>query len=151
MKELPSAFAAIPETTRDRLTGSILDLIGAALHAQTTSEPIGRRTTLVRVKQWIEAHLSDELSAERVAVSCGLSIRYINRLFEPEGASLMRYVWGRRLARCHDDLIRSGTRKGAVSDIAVAWGFSDFSHFSRAYRARYGCAPSNSRPKAERT
>jgi AraC-like DNA-binding protein len=28
-----------------------------------------------------------------------------------------------------------------VGELAFAAGFNDLSHFSRAYRARYGCAP----------
>jgi AraC-like DNA-binding protein len=32
-----------------------------------------------------------------------------------------------------------------IGDIAFAAGFNDLSHFSRAYRARYGCAPTAAR------
>jgi AraC family transcriptional activator of tynA and feaB len=35
-----------------------------------------------------------------------------------------------------------------VGEIAFAAGFNDLSHFSRAYRARYGCAPRDARRAA---
>src|SRR2546421_5310224 len=35
-----------------------------------------------------------------------------------------------------------------VGEIAFAAGFKDLSHFSRAYRARYGCAPGDARRAA---
>lgn len=28
-----------------------------------------------------------------------------------------------------------------ISEIALRWGFNDLSHFSRAFRQRFGCAP----------
>jgi AraC-like DNA-binding protein len=28
-----------------------------------------------------------------------------------------------------------------ITEIAFGWGFSDAAHFSRIFRARFGCAP----------
>jgi transcriptional regulator GlxA family with amidase domain len=101
--------------------------------------------TLVRAKLWIETHLGEALSAERIAGACRLSARHLNRLFEREGTSLMRYVWDRRLTRCHRDVTDPAMRGRPVGEIAFAAGFNDLSHFSRSYRARYGCAPRDAR------
>ena len=87
----------------------------------------------------IEGHLGEALSAERIAAECRLSARHLNRLFEREGTSLMRHVWDRRLTRCDREVTDPAMRGRRVRQIAFAADFNDLSHFSRAYRARYGC------------
>jgi AraC family transcriptional activator of tynA and feaB len=76
-----------------------------------------------------------------VSYGAGLSSRYINDLFQDEDTPLMRYIWQRRLENCRKDLpdpIHAGHR---LSDIAFRWGFNDLSHFSRAFKQRFGCSP----------
>ncbi len=81
----------------------------------------------------------------------GLLVRYLNRLFNAEQTSLMRYVWNRRLEKCRDELVQPGTGSQRVADIAMRWGFSDMSHFSRAFKARFGISPRECRPVVEFT
>jgi AraC-like DNA-binding protein len=60
----------------------------------------------------------------------------------------MRYVWNRRLDRCRDDLKKPCASAQRVADIAFRWGFSDLSHFSRAFKARFGMSPRDCRGAA---
>jgi AraC family transcriptional regulator, positive regulator of tynA and feaB len=85
------------------------------------------------------------MSADSIAAACRVSVRHLDRLFEREGTALMRHVWQRRLVRCYRDLTDSGMQGRSISEIAFAVGFNDLSHFSRAYRARYGCSPRDTR------
>jgi len=39
------------------------------------------------------------------------------------------------------DLCDPGLAASSVSRIAFSWGFNDAAHFSRAFRARFGCSP----------
>lgn len=97
----------------------------------------GREATLRRVKRFIESRLRDpRLDPEMAAQTLGLSSRYLNSLFEAEGLSLMRYVWARRLENCRRDLCSEAC--APIGEIAYRWGFSDLSHFSRAFRQRFG-------------
>ena len=148
--ELPSRLDVIPNAVRARVFDNVISLIATALLAQDESAHCSIGMTLVRVKLWVEVRLQHALSAEQISVGSGLSVRHLNRLFEREGTSLMRYVWERRLARCHRDLLDPAMRRRPVGEIAFAAGFSDLSHFSRAYRVRYGCAPRESRSSADR-
>ncbi|HKF08101.1 MAG TPA: helix-turn-helix domain-containing protein [Xanthobacteraceae bacterium] len=145
VRKLPSHLDTIPDSARERVADNLLDLIATALLSDSEGTPLSTGMTLVRAKLWIETHLGEALSAERIAGACRLSARHLNRLFEREGTSLMRYVWDRRLARCHQDVTDPAMRGRQVGEIAFAAGFSDRSHFSRAYRARYGCAPRDAR------
>jgi AraC-like DNA-binding protein len=148
VRELPSRLDTIPPSVRERLADNLLDLIATALLSDVEGAPLSTGMTLVRAKLWIETHLGEALSAERIAAGCRLSARHLNRLFEREGTSLMRYVWDRRLTRCQRDVTDPVMRRRSVGEIAFAAGFNDLSHFSRAYRARYGCTPRDERRAA---
>jgi AraC-like DNA-binding protein len=76
-----------------------------------------------------------------VAAGTGLSARYINDLFRDEQTSLIRHVWQRRLENCRKELLSPLHSGHQISEIAMRWGFNDLSHFSRAFRQRFGCAP----------
>lgn len=142
---LPEHLDRIPDHARERVADNLLDLIATAILASSEQSIESPSMTLTRVKLWIERHLGEALSAEFIATRCGLSSRHLNRLFARENTSLMQFVLERRLARCHRDLIDPTNRKRSITDIALTAGFNDLSHFSRSYRARYGCAPKEAR------
>jgi AraC family transcriptional regulator, positive regulator of tynA and feaB len=48
----------------------------------------------------------------------------------------------RRLARARADVTDSDR---PISNIAQRWGFADTSHFSRTFKAHYGCSPTDYR------
>ncbi len=104
-------------------------------------ELAGRASTLQRVKVFILDNLSDDsLSARSIAAASGLTSRYINRLFEPEGVSLMRWVWRRRLEAARA-VLASKREPHAIGNVAYAYGFKNASHFSHAFRRQFGYAP----------
>ncbi|GAB3626190.1 AraC family transcriptional regulator [Pandoraea terrae] len=101
--------------------------------------------TLLRVKGFVLEHLQDpELGPQMVERAMGISARYINKLFEAENTSLMRYVWHMRLERCAEELANTQSSISSilrVSDIAMRWGFNDMSHFSRVFKERFNASP----------
>jgi AraC-like DNA-binding protein len=142
LRALPSQLAAIPANARQRIADCALDLVASALlSAGDERALLTTRVSLARAKLWIESHLAEKLSGERIAQACNLSVRHLNRLFTREGTALMEYVWARRLARCHRDLTDPAMRHRSVTEIALAAGFNDLSHFSRSCRACYGLSP----------
>jgi len=149
LRQLPVLLPSIPDGARDRVAGNVLDLIATALLSQEEQRRVSSGMTLVRVKFWIETHLGGDLSAERIAAECGATARHLNRLFSRERTSLMQYVLERRLARCRRDLTDAAMRHRTIGEIAIAAGFKDLSHFSRAYRARYGRTASEDRMSLE--
>ncbi len=133
----PGAFAALSEHCAD-----LLALTLASIGEQKAPWTRHRAMTLSRLKLFVDRNLRDpKLNVAAVSGGVGLSSRYINDVFKDDGASLMRYVWTRRLENCRNDL-RSAARAGhSVSDIAFGWGFNDLSHFSRAFKQKYGVSP----------
>jgi AraC-like DNA-binding protein len=65
--------------------------------------------------------------------------RTLNRLFAGEGATPIRWLWQQRLAASFTALVEG--RVGQVTDAALSFGFSDLSHFSRAFKAQFGHSP----------
>ncbi len=131
------------------------DLLAASLNEVLEGAPAPlsahRGAALLRVKAFVEQHLRDpELDAQAVARAVGLSTRYINRLFEAEGSSLARHIWHRRLACCALRLRDLAWAHVATSTIALEHGFSDSSHFSHAFRLRYGMSPRDWRAATSR-
>jgi AraC-like DNA-binding protein len=85
-----------------------------------------------------------------IARALRVSLRYLHACFEPAGVSLMAFVLRMRLERCHAELARADERRRSISEIAFAWGFSDLSHFGRAFIAAYGMTPRDWRAASAR-
>lgn len=132
-----NSFAASAPSVVELLGLSLRELDGSGL-AQSGSGAV----SLLKVKQWIVDHVQDgELNSDIIAAATGFSSRYINQLFALEGTSLMRYVWQQRLALSAQSLTRPAWRHRSISEIALACGFNDFSHFSRAFKQQFGVSP----------
>ena len=138
LQNLGGQLRNIPADTQARIAENVIDLVATAVLSESEGLPISSGMTYVRVKFWIETHLAQDLSGERIASECGVSVRHLNRLFARDGVSLMQYVWDRRLARCQRELTDPMMYHRSINEIAIASGFKELSHFSRAYRARYG-------------
>lgn len=95
-----------------------------------------------RVRLLVEQHLGDPaLSVAGIAQALACSKRYLHKLFEDEDATLTAYILKRRLEACARAL-RSAADARSLTGIALACGFTNMSHFSRAFRAHTGASPS---------
>lgn len=142
-------FTSSEMATLSESATNLISLAMGNMYPLDTEHSSCQTLALVRVKIYVNDHLRvPGLSANQIASASGLSSRQINRLFESEGLSLMRYVLRRRLERCGMDLRSPVHMMRRVSDIAYDWGFNDLSHFNRAFRDFYGCSPSEWRESA---
>lgn len=133
----PGEGKPIADGLINMLAAAGVGTFGAAEH-----ELAGPASTLQRVKVFILDNLSDDsLSARSIADASGFTSRYINRLFEREGVSLMRWVWRQRLEGARA-LLASTRSPQAIGNVAYAYGFKNASHFSHAFRRQFGHAPS---------
>ena len=138
----------LPADELVKISHATIDMLLWNLNTIKPGRPLSpsREQALIRVKAYIEQQLRDsQLDAAMIAGKVGLSPRYINSLFATEDTSLMRYVLQRRLECCHRELSLAG-QNGRVSDLAFRWGFNDLSHFSRAFKQRYGITPRQLNP-----
>ncbi|WP_339947206.1 helix-turn-helix domain-containing protein [uncultured Albimonas sp.] len=106
-----------------------------------------RAAHLHRAEQYIRDNLKDpDLGPAQVAEACGISLRYLQRLFSEREQSIIGFIRDKRLNRCAEEL--RAARAVSVAEIAYRWGFSDQSRFSRLYRTRFGCTPTETRRAA---
>jgi AraC-like DNA-binding protein len=151
LRLLPPRIGALQPIERERIGEQLLDLIALALGDQrgtneTPSLSSARAVALLQLRTVIEARLHDpSLDPETAAAAAGISVRYANSLLAHEGMSLQRLIVWRRLERCRMALADARQTHRSVGEIAYAWGFSDQSHFTRRFKAAYGCSPSDFR------
>jgi len=91
----------------------------------------------------MEANLGEPLPTEDIARLVGVSRRQLERLFKQHLDELpSRYYTELRLARALRLLQQTSQ---SILQIALACGFASGSHFSNAYRARFGRTPRDER------
>lgn len=148
-----AVLAAQPNSAELKAAASrhLVDLATLALGAsreaaQMASRGGVRAAQLVFAKQEILARLTDpDLSAAKVAARLRISKRYLHMLFETCEDTFSTFLTHRRLARAHKILMSPHADRLRVLDIAFDVGFRELRTFNRAFRARYGCTPSELR------
>ena len=92
-----------------------------------------------RVREYVEAHLSESVDLVALASVAGLSIHHFARGFKQSaGVTPHHYVTQKRVERARDMLVQSDL---SVSEIAFAVGFADQSHLTRHFRQMLGMTP----------
>lgn len=121
----------------------LLDLLETMTTGRGTSTSTGR---LLAAKEFIAGRLGEaDLCTDQVAQVVGVTPRHLNRAFAAEGTTVAQYIQGRRLDAARVDLTARSMRAHRIADIATRWGFASQAHFTRSFRARFGCAPSEVR------
>jgi AraC-like DNA-binding protein len=147
---------ATPELRRVAVA-HIYDLVALTIGAGRDAAVLAKGRGLVAarlgaIKADIAAHLGDSsLSVVTVAARQGVTPRYVQMLFEPEGMTFSQYVLATRLASARRMLRDPCSASRTITAIAFAAGFSDLSHFNRAFRRAYGATPSDVREAARKS
>ncbi len=94
-------------------------------------------------KRFVEEHLGEPLTLERVAAELYISTTYFSRLFKSKtGQTFSDYLAGRRIEQAKLLLISSST---PVAEIARQVGYSEPNSFTRLFKAHTGMSPSQYR------
>lgn len=100
----------------------------------------GRNPVLLQAVQWLDDHYLEDDCVQRLAATCRISVRQLQRLFRahldqtPQG-----YIAELRLKQAA--LLLSQTDLD-ISEIAGRCGYEVTANFSKAFRKRFGVAPS---------
>jgi AraC family transcriptional regulator len=99
-----------------------------------------RPVRLEDVVDWIEQHIDQPLTLDRIADRAGLSPYHFSRLFTARmGRSVMAHVRGRRLVRGARRLCDQPELK--LVDLAFDCGFESQEAFTRAFKRVFGVSP----------
>lgn len=92
-----------------------------------------------RALECLDANLDGEIVLEQVARECGLSVSYFARAFRATvGQAPHQWLLARRVDRAKSMMRETAM---ALSEIALACGFADQSHFTRVFTARERVSP----------
>ena len=126
-------------------------LVGDRSDGELVGATASQSATLHRICQKIETRLGDpDLALTVVAAQEGVSMRYLQKLFEAADSSFGEYVRQRRLERCRLDLLNPLYARDSITAICFRWGFNDAAGFSRAFSERFGEPPRQYRLKVAR-
>ncbi len=125
---------------------AIVCLLRPMLHQQE-AQPSRREKQFQRIIELIDASIQAEhLRPEWLANETGMSLRSLYRLFADKGLVVAQYIKNRRLDLCARAL-RSAHDDEKLAGIGYSWGFSDHSHFSTAFKQRFGVSPGEYRKR----
>jgi AraC-like DNA-binding protein len=143
----PASAAAVAQSVEHILVAGLRSLPGQAPPSVSQLTAFHRE----QIKAYVQAHLRDpQLGVAQIAASLRTSPSTLHRAFAGEPCSITDWIWAQRLDRVKRDLCDPALASHGVSDVAFSWGFNDAAHFSRAFRARFGCAPRDLRAGAAR-
>jgi AraC-like DNA-binding protein len=143
---LDDGSIAASDALTDTMVGILRSLFSTG-DPPAASEPAA--LLLHRIHAYIEQHMADPgLGPERIAAAHFISVRYLHKLFRREGTTVSRFVQRRRLERCRRDLADPALAGRTIESICGAWGMTNPDHFSRVFRATYGCPPREWRARA---
>jgi AraC family transcriptional regulator len=99
---------------------------------------------LNQVKEFIQAHLNEDVRLTDLASTVSMSRYYFIKLFKQStGLTPYQYLMQQRIQRAKERLRQH--RGIAIAEIALQCGFANQSHFTRLFRQMVGTTPRNYR------
>jgi AraC-like DNA-binding protein len=137
----------LDDDSQRTLQDSTVALLERALagQARTQQLPLDEHTSarLARVQAYVLEHLADStLTPETLAQTFDMSRRSLYNLFLAGQGTPRAWIQQQRLRRACALLADPAWRGTGVAQIGQACGFADAAHFSRAFAAAQGVAPS---------
>ncbi|WP_050184078.1 response regulator transcription factor [Domibacillus robiginosus] len=94
-------------------------------------------------KQWIDGHLSDPITIDKIASLVYMNPTYFSEFFKQHtGETILDYVTRKRMEKARTLLLASPMK---IYEIAEAVGYTDKKYFSKLFKKYYGELPSKYR------
>lgn len=153
LRALYLALPTLSPSDAPATANALLHLTAAAFNGAAGAVDVDagarRHSLLMRAQLYIRENLaSRSLSAAEIALGLGVSRTALYELFEALGG-VAAHIREMRLRRCLAEIVSPRRAATQIAEIAYRWGFDDPSVFSRAFRHRFHCAPSEVRALAQ--
>ena len=112
-----------------------------SVHDRQTDLPLSAYRRLASLRDWMASGASQGLTAADIARHAGMSVSYLHRHFPhvAQGQTVAAFLRQARLQRARQALEQDGA---SVAQAAERAGYASVTHFAKAFRIAYGCAPS---------
>lgn len=135
------AIPAVAQSTLALATAAASAIMGVG---QLDPAPL-QRALRTRADEVVLALLGEpDLTPERVALAVPCSRSRLYALYADEGG-VAAYIQQCRLRAVLHDLVTGRHRRQHIGLIAERWGFANIPSFNRAFKAAFGCTPSEAR------
>jgi AraC-like DNA-binding protein len=144
-------FNSVTAVRAEDLAQSLSRLMNLAIYERTRQPPLEppQRTLADRIREYVEQHLHDpDLSLDSIARDLNASKRSLHRAVSELDGSIHNLIWHARLERCREALGDPSKSHESIANIAQSWGFKNSTHFSRAFRTRFGMSAREARRAA---
>lgn len=127
-----------------RMYDMLVDLVAMALTSDKTVKTYAHESRgsamLLYVKNFVDQHHRETgLNATSVAGACGISIRYLHKLFKDTETTFGEYLLAKRLHSAATALQTPELARLSIAAISLQHGFTDPAHFYRSFKSHYGC------------
>jgi AraC-like DNA-binding protein len=148
LETMRSTYQELPHMSKDvaRCAGElIMQLVRLSL-----LELAGQETALTqrealrdRIRGHVARHLRDpQLSIDGIARALNCSKRHLYNAFADDEQTIAGYILQQRLQASIRELRDGAAEARPITEIALSWGFSNLSHFSRVFREHCGMSAS---------
>jgi AraC family transcriptional regulator, positive regulator of tynA and feaB len=135
-----------PTSAGNYMQLAIFDLLGALLAPEDPapkslhSDRLFRRICFVVKDRFADP----DFGPSKIAAEVGISLRYLQKLFTSRGCTCSGFIQAVRLDQAARSINRRASMKSgqSLSEIAYTCGYRDYKNFARAFRQRFGHAPS---------
>lgn len=141
---------------REMMGRHMLDLIALLLRPSPAAIEVieDRGLKAARIKAILDLiarhHTRQDLSPPWVGLKLGISPRQVHRLLEETPKTFNEHLLEARLNHAFELLSDPYGPAVSIAEIGIRCGFAGLSHFSRAFRVRFGDTPTGVRAKAAR-
>jgi AraC-like DNA-binding protein len=129
------------------VTSHLYDLVAACLSKDTPGNA-DRFSSALRLACYQRACgkidqslFKPDLSVTDIARQLGVSIRYLQGVFNDHEETCRNVIRRKRLELAHQRLVSDNWRRTSIIQIALSVGFSDHSHFTKCFKRYYGRSP----------
>ena len=124
----------------------VLYLLLTQFKSQMDEESILQKKHLYRLSgviAYMKEHYNEEITLDQVAIECGFTATYLSRIFKKYAdINYLTYLQNLRLEFAVKELLNTDN---SIGSIAIHHGFSDSRAFTKAFKKRYQCLPSEYR------
>lgn len=138
---------AMSDSESEAALQAMVCLLRPVLHPRDVTPP-RRERQFQKIVALIDENIQEEtLRPEWIAGETGMSVRSLYRMFADKGLVVAQYIRNRRLDFCAEAIRHAGEDE-KLAGIGFNWGFTDQSHFSTAFKQRFGLSPGEYRRKS---